>query len=75
MDLKVILNGDDEGVPILREEIPKVIKAAEKNKLVVLKHGVINGAYFVGIKRVDEGESSKYIYEELKDKNDKEIIT
>lgn len=67
MKFKVILSGDHDGVRVLEDEIPKVIEAARTNDLAVLKHGVINGTYFVDIKRDKEAERKEWKFANTED--------
>lgn len=47
--MKYIVHFRDEKLPISEEEVPKVMKAMETKALVILRCGILNGAFISGI--------------------------
>ncbi len=55
--MKYCIKFGNEKLPISEEEVPKVIQAMNEKKIVMLKVGVINGAFIHGIIKDIHGEN------------------
>lgn len=49
--MKYCIQFRDKMLPISEEEVPKVIQAMDEKKIVMLKCGIINGAFISAITR------------------------
>ena len=49
--MKYVIKTTTSTLPISEEEVPKVIMAMDKKGIVVLKSGVVNGAFIASIER------------------------
>ena len=63
--MKFCIKFNEEILPILEDEVLKVIQAMQSKAIVVLSCGVIHGGFIRGVVRDIHAERNLYYYEKL----------